>query len=167
MADERIVNLHEIALDESSDERPYVGAWAKLAERLGAKRLGFNVSAIQPGAFSCPYHWHLREEELFIALSGRALVRCADGVREVRAGDLVFFRTGPEGSHQFYNHGDEPFRYFALSNIAETDVCEYPDSGKILLRGAGRAMFRRADAVEYMDGERDPKAHWPEGTIKG
>ncbi len=160
----RVVNLREVPFDETFVDPPYAQECVGLTARTGAKRLGFNVSALPPGAYSCPYHWHHREEEIFIVIAGKAQLRSPDGVQELREGDLVFCATGPSGAHQFYNHGNVPFRYFGLSNVADLDACEYPDSGKVLVRGVGRAMFRRADTVEYGLDEGNPRAHWPGTT---
>jgi uncharacterized cupin superfamily protein len=46
-------------------------------------------------------------------------------------------------------------RYLALSTLAEVEVCEYPDSGKVgIWTEAGlKAGFRMTDRAEYYDGE--------------
>jgi len=75
------------------------------------------------------------------------------GERELRAGDLVAFPEGPDGAHTLTNRGKAPFRVAMFSTRNQGSV-DYPDSGKV---GAGppwdRLYFRRADAVDYWDGE--------------
>ena len=52
-----------------------------------------------------------------------------------------------------------PLRYLALSNLSDTEVCEYPDSNKIGVfssaEGASglRKMFRAEESVDYYDRE--------------
>ncbi len=117
------------------------------------------ISACTFGS-SCPYHFHHSEEELFLVLSGKAMLRQNDQFREVVAGDLIHFSNSPEGAHQFYNHTDQPFRFLALSTIDALEVCEYPDSGKIMV-GKLRKVFQKDSAVEYIKGEETPANKWP------
>ena len=118
-----------------SEGTRYAGSYTGLAADQ-ARELGFNVSILEPGCFSCPYHFHHAEEELFLVLQGEATLRTPEGFRVMKAGELAFFPTGPGGSHQFYNHTDEPCRVFGLSNKSKVEVCEYPDSEKVSSGGA-------------------------------
>ena len=61
----------------------YTGAVLELAEKFGAKKLGFHLEIIDPKNFSCPYRWHSEEEELFVVLEGEAVVRCNGEFRKV------------------------------------------------------------------------------------
>ena len=75
----------------------------------------------------------------------------------MQPGETVCFREGPEGAHQVRNDTDEPIRVLILSTKSWPAVAVYPDSGKVLVvpdrEGEDRAMFRRADAVDYWEGE--------------
>jgi uncharacterized cupin superfamily protein len=57
-----------------------------------------------------------------------------------------------------YNDGDGPLVYYAISIDEPFEVCEYPDSGKVMSYGTLngeriKQIFRHADQVDYMDGE--------------
>ena len=78
-----------------------------------------------------------------------------DEMIELKAGDFVSFPPDTGVAHQFVNDGDEPLVYVAFSNRVKGDVCEYPDSNKILVRGNRRRMLRRDPVLEYFDGEVD------------
>jgi len=157
-----IVNLNnlEFESDYSRENYKYDVAPAAYSSKLGAKKLGFNVSALPPGQFSCPYHFHHSEEELFLVLDGKAMLRQANQFREVIKGDLIFFSTDPEGAHQFYNHTDRPFKYLALSTLDELDVCEYPDSKKINVRKL-KKIYQAGSEVDYLKDEESPAQYWP------
>ena len=43
----------------------------KLSELVKSKHLNFSVSSIDPGKYSCPYHFHRNAEEIFVVLSDR------------------------------------------------------------------------------------------------
>jgi uncharacterized cupin superfamily protein len=66
-------------------------------------------------------------------------------------------------AHQIINTGQVPLRYLAVSTLSSTEVCEYPDSGKVGVfastSGAPdasglRRMFRDEASVDYYDRER-------------
>lgn len=162
-----IVNIEnlEFESDHSMENYKYDFAPAVNAKDMGAQKLGYNVSKLLPGQFSCPYHFHHSEEELFLVLEGKAMLRQADQYREVLRGDLIFFSTNIEGAHQFYNHTDRPFVYFALSTKDLLDVCEYPDSKKINVRRL-KKIFQAGSEVPYLKDEENPAINWPKECLK-
>lgn len=123
---------------------------------IGATDLGYCVVSLDPGKRSCPYHFHHSEEEMFYCLHGEGVLRQGDGdgeeELEVRAGDFVAFPANTGIAHQFINRSEQPFVYLAVSNKIKSDVCEYPDSNKILVRRSG-TMLRKGSSLEYWDGE--------------
>ena len=136
-----------------------------LAEISGSKYLNFDIKSLFPGKFSYPYHFHRNAEELFVILEGEATLRSPKGYQTVSKGDLIFFEEGPEGAHQFYNHGDQPLLYMDLRTKANVDVCEYPDSGKINILPA-MDIFRKDSRVPYYTGEEGVREKWPEEILK-
>ena len=154
-----VLNEQDVAAETWSHEPSGVGVSSReVAVALGARDLGFCVVTLEAGKRSCPYHFHHSEEELFVVLEGRGMLRQGDesGAEEeleVAAGDFVSFPPGTGIAHEFRNHTDAPFRYLALSNRLPHDVCEYPDSDKILVRGPRRRMLRRTPTLDYFDGE--------------
>lgn len=121
-----------------------------LARAAGAGILDFAVRSLDPGRFSYPYHFHRSSEELFVILSGKAMLRTPEGVSELEEGDLAFFETGPGGAHQLYNHADEPCVYLDLGGTVGIDICEYPDSGKLNII-PNHEIFEKNAAVDYYE----------------
>ena len=69
--------------------------------------------------------------ELFVILEGEGTYRFGDARYPVKAGDVCAAPTGgPEVAHQLINTGTTPLKYLGISNIAATEVVEYPDSKK-------------------------------------
>ena len=160
-----IANVDEIEYKDGSFGKHYANRSAELAKKMGAKQLGFHMEILPPKNFSCPYHFHHREEELFIVFAGRATLRQNGHFREVGPGDIIHFLPGPEGAHQFYNHTDEDFKFFALSTMSDLEVCQYPDSGKAYVASLNK-VFQTKDEVKYLEGEEDPAKNWPEEHLK-
>ncbi len=132
---------------------------ARLGGAAGATRLGASLWEVPPGEAAYPYHFHLGDEEVLVVLAGSPVLRAPDGERTLAPGEVVAFPTGEGGAHGLRNDGETAVRFLALSTSGHPDIVVYPDSDK--LSAAERrpdasglsAVFRRADAVDYWDGE--------------
>ena len=136
-----------------------------LSERFGSRHLLFDIRSLDPGMFSFPYHFHRNSEELFVVLSGEATIRFEKEFRKVRKGDMVFFETGPSGAHQVYNHADLPCRYLDIRTNNGTDICEYPDSGKINITPY-HEIYDSGSRVDYYKNEDNVTGKWPEDILR-
>jgi uncharacterized cupin superfamily protein len=153
-------NIHEPHFDQLRDEPGFRARRAFVGRQAGAERLGASIWEVEPGQAAYPYHYHFGEEELVVVVSGEARLRTPDGDQVVGAGDVVSFGRGEAGAHQFVATGTAPLRLLSVSTNGEPDIVVYPDSGKVgayerRRDGGGlRELFRRADAVDYYEGER-------------
>ncbi|HET7573150.1 MAG TPA: cupin domain-containing protein [Gaiellaceae bacterium] len=150
--------------DDVWDEAPYPTppGWEQRTKALLPRggRLGMRLYELPPGQTQVVYHFHHGNDEAVVVLQGRPTVRTPEGERELEPGEVVFFPTGPDGAHQLFNRSDEPARYLIAASHVSPEVVEYPDSGKVLALsqvGPLWTMHRRADAVDYFDGE-EPRA---------
>lgn len=132
---------------------------------VSPQNLNFDLRQLNPGQFSAPYHLHRYAEELFLIISGEMTLRTPEGLEQVSAGDLIFFEMGESGAHQFYNHTDQPCTYLDVRTFTGYDVCEYPDSGKILLAPSFE-IFKSDAQSGYFDGEADIQEKWKSLTKK-
>ncbi len=124
-----------------------------------SKNLNFDIRLLNPGQFSAPYHFHRFAEELFFVISGSMTLRTPNGFETVSTGDLIFFEMGESGAHQLYNHTSEPSTYLDIRTYIGYDVCEYPDSGKILLAPSFE-IFKKESQTTYFEGEKDVLEKW-------
>lgn len=125
------------------------------------QNLNFDLRLLNPGQFSAPYHFHRNAEELFMVVSGSMTLRTPDGHGIVSSGDLVFFEMGETGAHQSFSHGTEPCIYLDVRTFIGFDVCEYPDSGKLLLAPSFE-IFEKDSQVGYFHGEENILEKWEE-----
>lgn len=133
---------------ETAPAQPGFGAvWFPLPCHVS---FGGAVEVLEPGHAICPLHYHLREEEMLYVLDGEVTVReLPHGAgpeapyREfaVRAGELVVWAAGTGVAHQTRNDGAVAARYVVLSDRCAQDVCVYPDSGKMAVRGVGVGVY--------------------------
>jgi uncharacterized cupin superfamily protein len=122
----------------------------RLGDAVGARRSRLQHMVIEPGALSYPPHCHSSEEELFVVLDGSGSLLLGDDEHSVRAGSVVARPPGTGVAHAF-RAGDEPLTLLAYSDRDPNDICFYPRSGKVSLRGI-KAIFR-VQRVDYWDGE--------------
>jgi uncharacterized cupin superfamily protein len=123
---------------------------------VGAAKLGASVYELPPGEALCPYHYEYAEEEWLLVLEGTPSVRTPEGVTELRPGDALCFRPGPDGAHQVRNDSAAVARVLMFSEVVTPAATVYPDSDKIGVWTGNTAddlMFRRTSAVAYYDGE--------------
>jgi uncharacterized cupin superfamily protein len=145
----------DLAVDDD-DPAGFRAACDRIGARAGGQRLGASLYRLPPGESVCPFHWHSQEEEMLLVIAGTPSVRTPDGWRDLVPGDLLAFPIGPDGAHQVTNRSQADADVLLISQMAETEICGYPDSGKLGIYGPGRALFRERDAVDYYDGEAPP-----------
>ena len=154
--DQRVVNLDDLPLKDDRPHEGYASRSVRIGPLVGAKDLGYSYDVVPPGKRSCPFHSHRAEEEMFLVLRGRGLLRYGSETRAIRQGDIICCPTGgPETAHQIVNDSDEELAYLSISTRSAVEVCEYPDSKKIAAYAGGqvRHMTRVQDAVDYWQDE--------------
>jgi uncharacterized cupin superfamily protein len=115
--------------------------------------IGVVIEELAPGKQSVPFHYHLLEEEHILMLEGELTLRLGDERLQFRAGQFVTFPAGVERAHCLLNEGDAPARYLLIGDKNPNEICMYPDSGKVQVRGFGRAIYRHGPRLDYWDGE--------------
>jgi uncharacterized cupin superfamily protein len=139
---------------DDSDPEGYRAAMDRFGPKIGASQIGGSVYELPPGQSICPYHYEYPEEEWLMPLDGAVTVRTPAGETELGRFEVVAFPAGPDGAHKVTNLGSATVRVLMLSTKAETSVCVYPDSDKVLaISPYDRLMTTRASEVEYFDGE--------------
>lgn len=103
----------------------------RIANLIGARTLGYNITVILPGKLAYPFHSHRINEEMFFVLEGTGEVRIGPETFPIRTGDFIACPPGgPEVAHQIRNTGMGELRFLAVSTLHSPEINEYPDSGK-------------------------------------
>ncbi len=167
-----VINLDEVAIEDrlpffqpkgSAAER-FASRSGPVGSRIGARLLGYNITAVPPGKRAFPLHNHHANEEMFFVLQGSGELRVGDERWTIRQGDFIASPPGgPESAHQIINTGSEELHYLAVSTMITPETVEYPDSGKIasISRQPGpdgnlrvvRQIGRPESSIDYWDGE--------------
>jgi len=142
-------------MPESAKEK-YEGAKIGfVSDKIGAKKLGYNLTVLPPGKRAFPFHNHVANEELFFVLEGEGEVRIGEKTYPIKKGDFIACPAGgKELAHQIVNTSDGELRYLAISTKISPEVAEYPDSGKFGVSTHDFRFIGRADqSLDYWEGE--------------
>lgn len=105
-------------------------------------KIGMAIEELMPGKQNNPAHYHLREEEHILILSGALTVRIGKEYHVMKAGDYVRYPAGSPYEHCVYNHTNDVCRYIIIGDNSPDDVCIYPDSNKVGVTALGERFMR-------------------------
>ena len=101
-----IMNLDEVEFDDIEENGIYTSKRGRIAARIGARKLGYNLTVLPPGKVQCPFHSHHGEEEMFLILEGEGELRFGEQRYPIRKHDVIACPTGgAEVAHQIINTG--------------------------------------------------------------
>ncbi len=155
-----ILNLDELDQFQKHGQGTFQAKFGIVSEQIGASLLGYNVTIVPQNKKACPFHNHQVNEEMFLILSGKGLLRFGETEYPVRTHDIIACPPGGrEVAHQLINTGTSALKYLAISTRVPYEICEYPDSDKILSMVGDyrnkklRHIARAGDSLDYFDGE--------------
>jgi uncharacterized cupin superfamily protein len=135
-----------------------------IGRRIGAQKIGCNLTVVPPGKRAWPFHNHRVNEEMFVVLEGEGEVRIGKETFPIRQGDVIAQPPGgTDTAHQIVNTSKAELKYLALSTMMMPEICDYPDSGKFAAMTMqpgpdGKPRFwrhvaRAGNSLNYFDGE--------------
>lgn len=146
------INVRDLHWKHDGPNGKYEADDAEIGLLIGARRLGYRLARLQPGAAYCPLHAHDLEEEFFYVVDGTPSIRTPRGTIVLQTGDFIAFPTGDRGAHQLLNESDAPSTLLLVGNAEPGEVCFYPDSRKVMLDSRD-LIVRTEPALDYFDGE--------------
>lgn len=148
-----IVNVDDV--DAVERDGATVGRRVRdLGRAAGSQRTGLRVADVLPEKLNAAPHCHSTEEEIFIVLEGEGqlLLWEADVVSDqlVVRGSVIA-RPPATGVPHSFRAGNQGLTILMYGTREASDVCYYPRSGKVSLRGVG--VIGRIEQLDYWDGE--------------
>ena len=147
---EKIEPIHQ------NKHEPYEYYKYQVTQRGHMNECTVAVFEIPPGKSNYPFHYHMKEEEVFYIISGRGRLETVSGEREVGAGDIIVCPTTKNAAHKLTNASDtEKLVYIDFDTAHYPEVVYYPHSGKVGITGSEgeNEFFRRDSRTDYYDGE--------------
>ena len=114
--------------------------------------VGVGIEELPPGKQSCPFHFHMLEEEHILVLDGECTLRLGEERIRFKAGDYAVFPSGAKVGHCLVNESDKVCRYVVIGENNPNESCVYPDSNKVSNRWLGE-RYDRAATKDYWEGE--------------
>jgi uncharacterized cupin superfamily protein len=158
-----VINIADIPLRDTGNGKGFEAKVGSFARQIGSTGIGCMLHVVEPGKKAFPCHVHHQMHELFVILEGEGTYRFGKESYPVKAGDVCAAPTGgPDNAHQLINSGKTVLKYLGISTMADTEVVEYPDSGKFgvssrfdwaAMSGGVRHLGRPGTSLDYFDGE--------------
>jgi uncharacterized cupin superfamily protein len=128
-----ILNIDDIEYQNWEHGDRFEAKLGAVSSRIGAKKLGYNVTVLPPGKRAFPFHNHRVNEEMFFVLEGEGEIRIGTETYTVTRGDVIACPPGgPETAHQLINtSASDEMKYLAVATSESPEIAEYPDSDKV------------------------------------
>jgi uncharacterized cupin superfamily protein len=129
------------------------GRARRAGHAAGALATGLNHVVLAPDGQGAPAHCHSQEEELFVVLDGEGVLELwARGAatpeqQPLGPGDVISRPAGTGVAHAL-RAGTGGLTYLAFGTRAPSDMCFYPQTGRVSFRGLGIAL--RSPKIEIL-----------------
>ena len=118
----------------------------KLGNHGGLHNFGVNHVTLPAGCQSALRHWHTRQDEFVMVLTGELVLQTDGGERVLGPGDCAAFPKGTGDGHALQNRSDAEATYLEVGDRAEGDEVDYSDIDMAVRWIDGEEYFvRRSD----------------------
>lgn len=121
----------------------------RLGTLAGVTHFGVNIASLQPDAAASLRHWHLKEDEFAMALTGDLLLEKDEGEPPRHPGDCAAWKPGVANGHRFVNRSNAPASFLVVGSKAEDEVATYSDLDMILRTESGKTRFTYRDGSDW------------------
>lgn len=127
-----ILNIADLAFTPWGRGETFEAKLGAIGIKIGAQKLGYNLTVVPAGKRAFPRHSHRANEEMFFVIEGAGELRVGAETFPIKQGDVIACPPGgPETAHQILNNSKADLKYLAVSTMISPELAEYPDSGKV------------------------------------
>ena len=135
-----IINLNDpgLVFSEWGDGASLQASLTTLVQPLGTQKMACRLVVIPAGKVCWTYHFQFANEEIYMVLDGKGIMRHGDREYPLGAGDVISAPPVLGCKQQIENTGESDLRYLAVCILGEPDHLDIQD---------GQAMGEPADAI--------------------
>ncbi len=138
---------------------PYAGQMAgrssrRLGQLAGLTQFGVNIIELEPGAVASLRHWHLKEDEFAIVLTGTLVLAEDTGETVMRQGECAAWKAGVPVGHRFENRSGAPASFLVVGTSDPNEVATYTQVDMKLIKAGGKTRITYHDGSDWA-GPRD------------
>lgn len=152
----QITNKTMIEPTHKSEHEPYEYYKYEVTKRSKNSQCYVAIYEIPPQKANYPYHYHLKNEEIFYIISGTGILETPDGNKPISPGDIIVCPPSEKGTHRIINSSqNEKLVYLDCDTVNNPDIVYYPNSDKvgIIVNGESSTFFDKTSNVSYYEGE--------------
>lgn len=138
---------------------PYSGQMAgrssrRLGQHAGLTQFGVNLVTLEPGAVASLRHWHLREDEFAMVVSGDLILVEDEGEIPMTAGECAAWKAGVANGHRFVNRSGAAASFLVVGTKHPEEIATYSDVDMKVHLAGPEPRFTYHDGSEWR-GHRD------------
>lgn len=123
-----------------------------IGDAVGSEKIYVNIDYIKPGAKSVKYHSHSKQEEFFLIISGKGILRIDGEEILISTGSVISKLAGKDIAHQFINNSQEILQILDVGTREKDDVITYPDENVISIKNQ-ELIFNIDDNIKKWNSE--------------
>ena len=123
-----------------------------IGDAIGCEKIYVNIDYVKPGAESVKYHSHSKQEEFYLIMSGKGLLRIDGEKILIRKGDVISKPAGKGITHQFINDSSEILQILDIGTREKDDIITYPDENVMYLKDK-KLVFNIDDNIKNWTSE--------------
>lgn len=118
-----------------------------IGDAIGCEKIYVNIDYVKPGAESVKYHSHSTQEEFFLIISGKGILRINGEEISIKSGDVISKPASKDIAHQFINNSLEILQILDIGTREKEDIITYPDENVVYMKDKG-LVFNINDNVK-------------------
>lgn len=108
-----------------------------IGDAIGCEKIYVNIDYVKPGAESVKYHSHSNQEEFYLIMGGKGILRMDGEEILIKTGDVISAPAGKDNGHQFINNSSEILLILDIGTREKDDIITYPDENVVLIKNKG------------------------------
>lgn len=123
-----------------------------IGDAIGCEKFYVNIDYVKPGGESVKYHSHSQQEEFFLIMTGKGILRLNGEEILIKTGDVISKPAGKDIAHQFINNSSEILQILDIGTREKDDIITYPDDNVILIKNQN-LVFNISDNIRSWTSE--------------